>query len=467
MKTLCKNLLWAALVLAGSLSLGACSDDDNDGGGNGNADIDTEEQAIVAENEFARIASVLAQPTELGSNWASQTLKPAVGRPVEGNTSVRMVAVVDEKEALDFYNGLTGQHLAEGTTGNTWTYPGIGSLSYEKRNEADCFAVIHVDIRQIPTLKQINLVPSSVLGDNAAGEAYYNFGDVIYDTRDDSYWVCGRPAAPQFGKDKSWWFSLYIPDANVKKDVKATAKVDGKKQKVVVGNLPYKLNGTIDKVTTFGEMLTLIARPDLYYVYVHVDGAVKYHGHTHGLGNIVDKTPKYMVNYFKDLKYYWEQYKLLPEIFPFMKDAGMGETGMSNERMFEILASPFTIFYAGYNVNSSGNIVLPACNFNGYTSSLEGDSGLEYLHTTPYDFVLSPGEETFDITTCIDRCSTEGHNIDDPSLNPVAFVIRVKDGQQLSTNWLFTPSPTKALPGVDKGVLVEKWRANESIHIIL
>ena len=53
------------------------------------------------------------------------------------------------------------------------------------------------------------------------------------------------------------------------------------------------------------------------------------------------------------------------------------------------------------------------------------------------------------------------------SLNPVAFVIRVKDGQQLSTNWLFTPSPTKALPGVDKGVLVEKWRANESIHIIL
>ena len=42
MKTLCKNLLWAALVLAGSLSLGACSDDDNDGGGNGNADIDTE-----------------------------------------------------------------------------------------------------------------------------------------------------------------------------------------------------------------------------------------------------------------------------------------------------------------------------------------------------------------------------------------------------------------------------------------
>ena len=171
MKTLCKNLLWAALVLAGSLSLGACSDDDNDGGGNGNADIDTEEQAIVAENEFARIASVLAQPTELGSNWASQTLKPAVGRPVEGNTSVRMVAVVDEKEALDFYNGLTGQHLPAGTTGNTWTYPGIGSLSYEKRNEADCFAVIDVDIRQIPTLKQVKLVPSEVLGDNAAGEA--------------------------------------------------------------------------------------------------------------------------------------------------------------------------------------------------------------------------------------------------------------------------------------------------------
>ena len=119
MKTLCKNLLWAALVLAGSLSLGACSDDDNDGGGNGNADIDTEEQAIVAENEFARIASVLAQPTELGRDWASQTLEPAVGRPVEGNTSVHMVAVADEAETQ--------------TAEKYWPFPTYGDLLFGVR----------------------------------------------------------------------------------------------------------------------------------------------------------------------------------------------------------------------------------------------------------------------------------------------------------------------------------------------
>ena len=140
------RLLPCVMLLVGGLSFASCSDDDNNGD-NGNANLDAEEQAVVAENEFARIASVLAQPSELGSNWASQKLEPAVGRPVEGNTSVRMVAVADEKEALDFYNGLTGQHLPAGTTGNTWTYPGIGSLSYEKRGEADCYAVIHVDIR--------------------------------------------------------------------------------------------------------------------------------------------------------------------------------------------------------------------------------------------------------------------------------------------------------------------------------
>ena len=454
-----KNTLWrllsCTLLLVGCLSFGACSDDDNDGG-NGNADIDTEEQAIVAENEFARIASVLAQPSELGSNWASQKLEPAVGRPVEGNTSVRMVAVVDEKEALDFYNGLTGQHLAEGTTGNTWTYPGIGSLSYEKRNEADCYAVIHVDIRQIPTLKQINLVPSEVLGDNAADEAYYSFGDVIYDTRDGSYWVCGRPASPKFGKDKSWWFSFDIPDANVKKDVKASARVDGKKQKVVVGNLPYKLNGTSDKVTTFGEMLTLIANPNLYNTYATLVGRPK------GLGSITDKSAQEMVNFFRLVKREWKDNKLVAKIFPGMNNVSQYEEPLTDDDMFQILQWPFTIYYAGYKVNSDGNIVLPACSFNGSSGKgADGKSGLVLFSTTLRDFIVRPGQETFDITPCIAHYSNLPNKIADNSyLNGYGFVIRVKDGQELSTNWFFTPDPTKALPGVDKKVLVEEFRYN-------
>ena len=454
-----KNTLWrllsCTLLLVGCLSFGACSDDDNDGG-NGNADIDTEEQAIVAENEFARIASVLAKPTELGSDWASQTLEPAVGRPVEGNTSVRMVAVADEKEALDFYNGLTGQHLAEGTTGNTWTYPGIGALSYEKRNEADCYAVIHVDIRQIPTLKQINLVPSEVLGDNAADEAYYSFGDVIYDTRDGSYWVCGRPASPKFGKDKSWWFSFDIPDANVKKDVKASARVDGKKQKVVVGNLPYKLNGTSDKVTTFGEMLTLIANPNLYNTYATLVGRPK------GLGSITDKSAQEMVNFFRLVKREWKDNKLVAKIFPGMNNVSQYEEPLTDDDMFQILQWPFTIYYAGYKVNSDGNIVLPACSFNGSSGKgADGKSGLVLFSTTLRDFIVRPGQETFDITPCIAHYSNLPNKIADNSyLNGYGFVIRVKDGQELSTNWFFTPDPTKALPGVDKKVLVEEFRYN-------
>ena len=454
-----KNTLWrllsCTLLLVGCLSFGACSDDDNDGG-NGNADIDTEEQAIVAENEFARIASVLAKPTELGSDWASQTLEPAVGRPVEGSTGGRMGAVADEKEALDFYNGLTGQHLAEGTTGNTWTYPGIGALSYEKRNEADCYAVIHVDIRQIPTLKQINLVPSEVLGDNAADEAYYSFGDVIYDTRDGSYWVCGRPASPKFGKDKSWWFSFDIPDANVKKDVKASARVDGKKQKVVVGNLPYKLNGTSDKVTTFGEMLTLIANPNLYNTYATLVGRPK------GLGSITDKSAQEMVNFFRLVKREWKDNKLVAKIFPGMNNVSQYEEPLTDDDMFQILQWPFTIYYAGYKVNSDGNIVLPACSFNGSSGKgADGKSGLVLFSTTLRDFIVRPGQETFDITPCIAHYSNLPNKIADNSyLNGYGFVIRVKDGQELSTNWFFTPDPTKALPGVDKKVLVEEFRYN-------
>ena len=447
------RLLPCVMLLIGGLSFASCSDDDNNGD-NGNANLDAEEQAIVAENEFARIASVLAQPSELGSDWASQTLEPAVGRPVEGNSSVRMVAVVDEKEALDFYNGLTGQHLAEGTTGNTWTYPGIGALSYEKRNEADCYAVVDVDIRQIPTLKQVKLVPSSVLGDNAADEAYYSFGDVIYDTRDGSYWVCGRPASPKFGKDKSWWFSFDIPDANVKKDVKASARVDGKKQKVVVGNLPYKLNGTSDKVTTFGEMLTLIANPNLYNTYATLVGRPK------GLGSITDKSAQEMVNFFRLVKREWKDNKLVAKIFPGMNNVSQYEEPLTDDDMFQILQWPFTIYYAGYKVNSDGNIVLPACSFNGSSGKgADGKSGLVLFSTTLRDFIVRPGQETFDITPCIAHYNNLPNKIADNSyLNGYGFVIRVKDGQELSTNWFFTPDPTKALPGVDKGVLKEKWR---------
>ena len=447
------RLLPCVMLLIGGLSFASCSDDDNDGG-NGNADIDTEEQAIVAENEFARIASVLAQPSELGSNWASQTLKPAVGRPVEGNTSVRMVAVVDEKEALDFYNGLTGQHLAEGTTGNTWTYPGIGSLSYEKRNEADCFAVIDVDIRQIPTLKQVKLVPSEVLGDNAAGEAYYSFGDVIYDSRDDSYWVCGRPAAPALGKDKSWWFSFCIPDANVKKDVKVSAKVNGKKQKVVVGDLPYKLNGTSDKVVTFGEMLTLIAEPQLYYDYSKLVGRPK------GLGNITEGVDEArMVTFLRRVRTRWIDRELLDGIFPGFERDKYGDY-MEDDEIFELLTEPFTIFYAGYKVNGDGNVELPACSFNGTRAlNADGVEELDPFSTNLRDFVVRPGLETFSISSYLNNYFFKGNKIQDNSyLNSTCFIIRVKDGQELSTNWFFTPDPTKALPGVDKGVLEEKWR---------
>ena len=346
--------------------------------------------------------------------------------------------------------------MAEGTTGNTWTYPGIGALSYEKRNEADCYAVIHVDIRQIPTLKQINLVPSEVLGDNAADEAYYSFGDVIYDTRDGSYWVCGRPASPKFGKDKSWWFSFDIPDANVKKDVKASARVDGKKQKVVVGNLPYKLNGTSDKVTTFGEMLTLIANPNLYNTYATLVGRPK------GLGSITDKSAQEMVNFFRLVKREWKDNKLVAKIFPGMNNVSQYEEPLTDDDMFQILQWPFTIYYAGYKVNSDGNIVLPACSFNGSSGKgADGKSGLVLFSTTLRDFIVRPGQETFDITPCIAHYSNLPNKIADNSyLNGYGFVIRVKDGQELSTNWFFTPDPTKALPGVDKKVLVEEFRYN-------
>ena len=160
-----------------------------------------------------------------------------------------------------------------------------------------------------------------------------------------------------------------------------------------------------------------------------------------------------MVTFLRIVRRRWVDRGLLDDIFP-------GFHSVDSDDIYWLLARPFTIFYAGYKVNGDGNVELPACSFNGTRAlNADGVEELDPFSTNLRDFVVRPGLETFSISSYLTNHLFRGNKIQDNSyLNSTCFIIRVKDGQELSTNWFFTPDPTKALPGVDKGVLQEEWR---------
>ena len=76
----------------------------------------------------------------------------------------------------------------------------------------------------MPHLKQICFVSATAMPDNSgwfSGEPYYQFGDVVKDTGDGTYWFCARPANKAAGKSTTHWVSFNIPDTNFKEYEKA------------------------------------------------------------------------------------------------------------------------------------------------------------------------------------------------------------------------------------------------------
>ena len=244
--------LSAALLLMGSMAFTACSDDDT----TAIADTELTDTESETARAAARVLNALAEVEELPTGWASKTYDATVGEQLDAaNPTVRTLAVADAAEASRYFAGITGQTLDEGTTTASYSVGKLGTLNLRPGNEAGCYALIDVDFTLMPNLKQIRLVDPSLLPDNDGGkEPYYSWGDVLYDENDKSFWICGRPANPNLGKKKTYWFSFDI------KENKNYYKVDGSKYKtqLVVKNL----NSTSDKTLVFAELLHLLSYGD-------------------------------------------------------------------------------------------------------------------------------------------------------------------------------------------------------------
>ena len=164
---------------------------------------------MAAADKFAAANSVyraLALIDELPDNWESATYTPAEGVPVdEANTDVRNVISTGADQAKNYFLSIVPD---EGLNGDTWSHEGVGSLTYRAVKEDNCYAVIDVNLLQMPGLKQLRFVPESVVGENKwQGTPYYGVGDVVKDKKG-IYWICVRPSGGPLAKDNAYFVSF-------------------------------------------------------------------------------------------------------------------------------------------------------------------------------------------------------------------------------------------------------------------
>jgi hypothetical protein len=165
---------------------------------------------MAAADKFAAANSVyraLALIDELPDNWESATYDPAEGVPVdEANTDIRNVVSTDADQAKQYFLSIVPDL---GLDGDIWSHEGVGTLTFRAVNEENCYAVIDVNLVQMPGLKELRFVPESVVGENKwQGTPYYAVGDVIKDKKKGIYWICVRPSGGPLAKDYAYFVSF-------------------------------------------------------------------------------------------------------------------------------------------------------------------------------------------------------------------------------------------------------------------
>lgn len=225
MKKIFSTLSKMQLALLAMIMLGvavSCSDD------NLNSNLDSEITpedlaAMEAADRFAAANSViraLANLSELPDNWETSIFAPEEGIAIdEANPDIRNIISTDYDYARSYFLSIVPDL---GLNGNTWSYAGIGTLTLRKVDDPNCYAVIDVNIQQMPGLKELRFVPEEVVGDNAPpAKTYYHAGDVVKDDRG-VYWICVRPAGGKEKKRKAYFVTFdksVITTATVKETI--------------------------------------------------------------------------------------------------------------------------------------------------------------------------------------------------------------------------------------------------------
>ena len=215
-----------ALTFAMSLGFISCSNDDDD---NNTSAEKSEAQEELENSAFSVLRSLcnLAEYDEnaatdedgaytgvetLPSNWQSIKFTCDQGYVLGDDETVRSIAASGIDDARAFFSDMIGESVEDDSY--TWTCPGFGTLSYkEVTGNDDLYATVDVSIDVLPGVTQLNFVPLDVITAAASensykGTPYYSAGDIIQRKKDETYWICVRPAGGPLNKDKSYWICL-------------------------------------------------------------------------------------------------------------------------------------------------------------------------------------------------------------------------------------------------------------------
>lgn len=160
----------------------------------------------------------------LPNDWRSRKFNPSAGFVLDKTNAptVWSYPVASTAEAAEWFFELIGETSEDGTypTTKTWTYSGIGTLTYNAvSGNDDIFATVDVKVSQLPDCTQIRFVPYEIIAANGAdnafsGTPYFTAGDVIRDVKNGTYWMCVRPAGGPTKQEKSYWICLSPFDLN-------------------------------------------------------------------------------------------------------------------------------------------------------------------------------------------------------------------------------------------------------------
>ena len=203
-----KTRLFLPLLLAAAAATFTACSDDNDITQPNQPTAEQVDQAQTAKLQaISKIMRPLAGLDALPDNWDTAIFTPAEGVVVdEATPEVRYVMALDMDGAQQYFNDLVPE---DGLEGNTWRNDSVGTLTYTAVGTDQCFATIDVDLKQMPGLKQIRLVPENVIPANSkfSGTPYYHMGDIVKD-KDGHYWICVRPSGGPLKKDQSYFVSF-------------------------------------------------------------------------------------------------------------------------------------------------------------------------------------------------------------------------------------------------------------------
>ena len=214
----------AALVFAMSLSLLSCSNEEKETTNKESAFLSVDDAAFSIlrsltnlseydENKVEDESGEMVGVESLPSNWRNIDFTCDQGVVLnDENPGVYSIASNGIDDAKEFFSSMIGETVA----GNTyeWSYDGLGSLKFSTvSGNEDLFATVSVNIKVLPEVKELQFVPVDVIEEakpeNASSAVpFFDAGDIIRRTKDNTYWICVRPAGGILKKDKSYWICL-------------------------------------------------------------------------------------------------------------------------------------------------------------------------------------------------------------------------------------------------------------------